>query len=160
MTAADIIAREPEQELVYQALRFAYWAAGEGIRPVDYEKVPGPEDFLFDYSKATGDEDWETLAERLASYRLVKPGYVLLPTNENEAAGMAIVGERWLKDNAPHRILAPDELDDKTIEACAKVADDEEHDFSWAGTTATHNLLAKHGAEIAAAIRKLAGEGT
>ena len=122
MTAADIIAREPLQELIYQALRFAYWAAGEGIRPVDYEKVPGPEDFLFDYSKATGDEDWETLAERLASYRLVKPGYVLLPTNENEAAGMAIVGERWLKDNASHRILAPDELDAKTIEACAKAA--------------------------------------
>lgn len=42
-----------------------------------------------------------------------------------------------------------------TLEEAAKVADDEDCRFSWAGTTRVHNDLAKHGAEIAAAIRAL-----
>lgn len=106
MTAADIIAREPLQELIYQALRFACWASGEGICLEEGDEAAAPEDFLLDYSKATGDEDWETLADRIAEYRLIKPGHVLLPTNENEAVGMHLVAERWLKDNAPDRVRA------------------------------------------------------
>lgn len=48
-----------EQALVRSALQFAYTMAGEGF--VDAEQM------LFDYSIATGDEDWETLAERFVS---------------------------------------------------------------------------------------------
>jgi hypothetical protein len=58
--------KDARSVLIYKALSFAYWAAGEGLEPVASEGVEGPENFLFDYSKATGDEDWETLAERIS----------------------------------------------------------------------------------------------
>lgn len=58
------MADDPRAQLIFDALRFAEWAAGEGLSPVD-PGVKGPEDFLMDYSTATGDEDWETLAERI-----------------------------------------------------------------------------------------------
>lgn len=37
----------------------------------------------------------------------VEPGRIKLPTNEEEAAGMALVGENWLRTHAPHRLKAP-----------------------------------------------------
>lgn len=51
----------PREKLVYEALRFSVWAAGEGIGPVRGEPAESPEDFLYDYSVATGDQDWEML---------------------------------------------------------------------------------------------------
>lgn len=49
------------REMIVQAVRFANLAAGEGIT------IDGllPEIFLLDYSEATDEEDWHTLAERV-----------------------------------------------------------------------------------------------
>lgn len=58
---------DPKTRLIYEALRFAGWAAGEGLMPADSEPAEAPEDFLFRYSCETGDEDWETIPERLAA---------------------------------------------------------------------------------------------
>lgn len=55
-----------EMALIRNAIRFANWAAGEGLCPADDQGVLGPEDFLFAYSIATGDEEWATLADRIA----------------------------------------------------------------------------------------------
>lgn len=52
-------------KLIYEALRFAVWAGGEGICPVDGQDAAEPEKFLFAYSTETGDEDWGTLATRV-----------------------------------------------------------------------------------------------
>lgn len=56
----------PKAALIREAIRFANWAAGEGICPIAGEPATAPEEFLFDYSMATGDEEWETLADRIA----------------------------------------------------------------------------------------------
>ena len=55
-------------ELVRRALRFAEWAAGEGICPVAQSEELNPDEFLFAYSSATDDTDWETLADRVAAH--------------------------------------------------------------------------------------------
>ena len=49
------------RKMIVQAVRFANAAAGEGIT-ID---SLSPELFLLDYSEATGDEDWHTLADRV-----------------------------------------------------------------------------------------------
>src|SRR5690606_20280557 len=54
------------QSAIYEALRFANWAAGQGICPAEGEDATAPEDFLMAYSEATGDDDWETLPARIA----------------------------------------------------------------------------------------------
>lgn len=59
------------RELLEAALRWADWCAGEGIGAVS-DDVPDPEDFLFDYSAATGDEAWDTMAERLPAALLTR----------------------------------------------------------------------------------------
>jgi hypothetical protein len=51
--------------MLSEAVRFAAWAAGEGICPVDGQPAKAPEDFLMAYSEATGEEEWETMADRL-----------------------------------------------------------------------------------------------
>lgn len=53
--------RELLAKMVYEAVRFSLWAAGEGLSPVKGEPAFAPEDFLFDYSQATGLEDWDGL---------------------------------------------------------------------------------------------------
>lgn len=35
---------------------------------------------------------------------LESPGSIPMPKNEDQAAGMALVGESWLRANAPHRL--------------------------------------------------------
>jgi len=57
--------RNPTEELVYEALRFAVWAAGEGICPSDDQPARPPEDFLFEYSHNMNDEDYDTLPDRI-----------------------------------------------------------------------------------------------
>lgn len=65
---------DAERTLIHEALRFAVWAAGEGIAPADGEPASAPEDFLMDYSNATGDVDWDGLANRiLAALEHVEP---------------------------------------------------------------------------------------
>ena len=53
-------------ELITQALRFSFWGAAEGLAPCKEDGVEGPEDFFFEYSLRSGDEDWETIAERFS----------------------------------------------------------------------------------------------
>lgn len=60
--------------------------------------------------------------------------------------------------SAGYRILAPGELDATTVEACAKVADDEDGQFTWAGTTRVTNERQALASEIAAAIRSMKGQ--
>lgn len=55
---------EAERDLVRAALKFAYFAAGEGFAPIDPDDAEDPADFLMRYTDATGDDDWETLHER------------------------------------------------------------------------------------------------
>jgi len=63
--------REAVVDLVREAVRFAVQAAGEGFCAA--------EAFLFNYSTASGDEDWETLADRvsaaLRAAPAAEPGY-------------------------------------------------------------------------------------
>lgn len=57
----------PELEtLIRKALEFANWAAGEGICPAQItDKISDPEEFIMDYSDATGWEDWDNLADHV-----------------------------------------------------------------------------------------------
>ena len=52
----------PEVELIRNALHFSNLAAGEGIT-LDGKS---PEDFLMEYSVATGDDDWDMLSDRIS----------------------------------------------------------------------------------------------
>jgi hypothetical protein len=52
-------------DLIRNALIFADFAAGEGICAVD-EKIQDPDCFLYDYCRATDEEDWGSLADRVA----------------------------------------------------------------------------------------------
>lgn len=56
---------DAREALIRESIRFASWGAGEGLCPRIEGVVTEPEDFLMAYSVATGDEDWETLAERV-----------------------------------------------------------------------------------------------
>jgi hypothetical protein len=47
--------------MVYEAVRFALWAAGQGICPAPGEDAVAPEDFLFEYAKAVDVDDWDGL---------------------------------------------------------------------------------------------------
>lgn len=57
--------------LIKRSIAFADWAAGEGICPVGYgddaAADKNPDEFLWSFSKATNDEDWPTLAHRVAA---------------------------------------------------------------------------------------------
>lgn len=52
-------------DLVYEALRFANFAAGEGICPASEDDARDPALFLSDYTDQTGDDDWDALAARI-----------------------------------------------------------------------------------------------
>ena len=56
-SVADLVA------VIRNALDFANRAAGEGIE-IDGQS---PEDFLMEYSDATGNEDWDSLPDRIAA---------------------------------------------------------------------------------------------
>ena len=62
--------------VIREALRFSMWAVGEGLSPMDGEDAADPTDFFLAYTKATGDEDWETVADRLAAIVKAKIGEV------------------------------------------------------------------------------------
>lgn len=59
------------EKLFVAALRWAEWCAGEGICSIS-EDIADPEDFLMAYTNATGDEGWETMAERLPADLLTR----------------------------------------------------------------------------------------
>lgn len=56
--------RGADDELIYQALRFYFWAAGQGISPVDGEDALEPEEAFMQFTDRTNDEAWETVADR------------------------------------------------------------------------------------------------
>lgn len=56
-------------QLIRKALQFSYWAAGQGICPVEGEDAEAPEDFFLAY----GDEDWETIADRVSAMLATVP---------------------------------------------------------------------------------------
>lgn len=49
---------------IRECIRFTFWACGEGICPVDGEDAIDPAEIFMAYTRETGDEDWETVAER------------------------------------------------------------------------------------------------
>ena len=51
-------------EMIYQSVRFASWAGGQGICPADGEPATAPDEFLMAFSTAIDFEDWESLPER------------------------------------------------------------------------------------------------
>ena len=57
--------RNATETLIYEALRFAVWAAGEGLYPAEGEPAQAPEEFLFQYSKAMDVDDWDKLPEAI-----------------------------------------------------------------------------------------------
>lgn len=59
--------REAMIEMVYEAMRFATWAAGQGICPVEGEPCKAPEDFLYEYSLRIDIDDWDALPEFVKS---------------------------------------------------------------------------------------------
>ena len=65
LPARGVRVPEAMRQMIVQAVRFANLAAGEGICIDDLE----PETFLFDYSQATGNEDWDTLPARILAAR-------------------------------------------------------------------------------------------
>lgn len=54
----------------------------------------------------TGPQHDAALAAYHAPSQPVPADRIKIPTNEDEAAGMALLGTKWLEDNAPHRLLA------------------------------------------------------
>lgn len=52
--------------LVSASLRFADWAAGEGICPIDSD-IPDPETFLFDACRALDRDDWPPMIEMVVA---------------------------------------------------------------------------------------------
>jgi type II secretory pathway pseudopilin PulG len=55
-----------DAQLIHDALRFLFWAAGEGISPINTDDAPEPEEAFWQYGLRTDDEDWGTVAERYA----------------------------------------------------------------------------------------------
>lgn len=53
-----------DAQLIHEALQFLFWAAGEGICPVESEGVCDPEESFWQYGLRTDDEEWETIADR------------------------------------------------------------------------------------------------
>ncbi len=96
MSARDIIAGalppETDRGLAGQIMDAAWPEYGGNMNSAEFW-----EDFGEGVSFAL-----KTLAA--AGYAIVEPGHVKMPETEDEAAGMAIIGERWLRDNAPHRL--------------------------------------------------------
>ncbi len=63
----------PDSELIYQALRFFFWSAGQGVSPINTDDAPEPEETFWQYGLRTGDEEWETVAERYRASRTTPP---------------------------------------------------------------------------------------
>jgi hypothetical protein len=61
------------RDVIREALRFANWAAGEGLYPAEGQPCRAPDEFLSEYTDVTGDDDWEALPVRLAAADAVAP---------------------------------------------------------------------------------------
>lgn len=65
--ACRAVGDEHFAKMVEKCVLFTVWAAGQGISPVEGEPVESPETFLCEYSCMSGDEDWDSFAERARS---------------------------------------------------------------------------------------------
>lgn len=83
--------------LIKRSIAFADWAAGEGICPGQYKDPrkaeKNPDEFLYAYSLETHDEDWPTLADRVAA------AFKSL-ADENGRLKCEINQHAWERDNA------------------------------------------------------------
>ena len=104
--------RSPLAELVFHAVRFSNWVAGQGICPVESEGVTEPENFLMSYSDATGDDDWE-MADRNIS-KLVSDLEARLEKAEAERDGFRKMAAKFLEGERNIR--------NDALEEAAKVA--------------------------------------
>ena len=55
------------EEMIIASVRFAIWAAGEGLCPAD-GSPQSPEDFLYIFSRRTGHDDWDGLDQLVREY--------------------------------------------------------------------------------------------
>ena len=95
------------RRLVYEALRFAVYGAGQGMEP-PFKDAQSPEHFLLHYSENTGDpSDWEgQLARNVADKVLEalqheKAALDAIPTTR----ALEVVLSRVKMDNATKRVL-------------------------------------------------------
>lgn len=111
----------PLVTMLVEAVRFASWAAGQGLCPVEGEPARAPEDFLFDYSTATGETDWETMADRLPA--LLAPRQ-LQPSKLTDAADRFLKWAYKQPYSGPPVISIPrhvDNIDAILIEAASEI---------------------------------------
>ena len=111
---------DAREKLIVDALRFAVWAAGEGISPVDGPVEP--ETFLFDYATATGDEDYDTLPDRLlADSALIHRDENHGPTLERAAAMAENLGGTWSGSRDVSVCVQEAAVDDKCEDIAAAI---------------------------------------
>lgn len=67
------VGRGADSELIYEALRFYFWAAGEGISPNADQDCLEPDEGFWQFSLRTNDNDWETIAARYRASALPTP---------------------------------------------------------------------------------------
>lgn len=78
------------------------------MTPSQHAKVMEALESAFDQTCSVGrPKDWETIREALSIMRAVQVGEpsVRIPTSENEAALMTLIGMEWLNKHAPHRLV-------------------------------------------------------
>jgi hypothetical protein len=68
------------EEMIVASVRFAVWAAGEGLAPIGGPQ--GPEDFLYIFSERTGHEDWDSLDKLAREY--LRSRTVPLPNGDRD----------------------------------------------------------------------------
>lgn len=94
-----------ERLLIKRCIAFADWAAGEGICPVGYNDPEAedrnPDEFLFAYSQATGDEDWSSLADRLSA---VPEGDKPAPVGDNATLTAELSAVKAERDRLVHAL--------------------------------------------------------
>jgi len=87
--------------LIKRSIAFTDWAAGEGICPAGYKDADreerNPDEFLFAYSLETADEDWDTLADRIAA------AFKSLD-DENGRLKCEVNHYKWERDNAEYKV--------------------------------------------------------
>ena len=80
------------EALIYESVRFADWAAGEGIAPADGEPAADPSEFIMAYLGAIDDGDGDGLAERVRAEISARQAQVEALTAENERLAGINVG--------------------------------------------------------------------
>lgn len=99
MTSLSTEDRARLRELLTEVLRFTSWAVGEGIAPAEGDPTLDPGDILMAYSEASGDDDWDTLPDRLPAQ--------LLDLLDAQDRRIQQLEERVRQNDALHTQLTP-----------------------------------------------------